>query len=170
MIRNFHQSQRYQIQLNLLLLFVTPLTVGVVIWILLNIHGTLTEPWPIVVAAISTFLSIVVTLCQWLFPIPPNARATGITMGMLIIETKEELRGQSIKLCCGFVSSSTILSLPVDFASNVVKQVINGDVSFSAVFPTLESGQYTAYTFDGLQMRCALVTVVPGRITKIDWQ
>ncbi len=170
MIQNFHRSQRHQIQLELLLLFVTPLAIGVVIWILLNIRGTLAGPWPIVVAAISTFFSIVVTLCQWLFPISSNAQVTDVAMGTLIIETKEELRGQSVKLCCGFASSSVILSLPVDFASNVVKQVINGEVYFSATFPSLEPGQYTISVFNGSQMRYALVTVSPGRITRIDWQ
>ena len=174
MIQNFHRSQKHQIQLELLLLFVTPLAIGVVIWILLNIRGTLAGPWPIAVAAISTFFSIVVTLCQWLFPISSNvssdAKVTDITMGTLIIETKEELRGQCVKLCCGFANSSVALSLPVDFASNVVKQVINGEVSFSATFPSLEPGQYTISVFNGSQMRYALVTVSPGRITRIDWQ
>lgn len=143
------------------LLFGTPLAIGIMIWILVNIHGTLSEPWPIVVAAISTFFSIVVTLCQWLFPISSSVASTtkiiDNTTGTLIIETKEELRGQCVKLYCGFTNSSFVLSLPVDFASNVVKQVINGEVSFSATFPALEPGQYTASVFNGSQMRYALV-------------
>ena len=143
---------------------------GIVLWAL-SVRNVLPESWWTAVGATFTVAGVILAFMQL---VPKRGGGVGKTFsptlvssgrkGTLIVRTGGQLCGSTVELCSGFKATSQC----VDFAANIVERRTDGIVEYVGVFPSLESGNYTARV-DGSDF-VARVTVSGGRTAEIDWR
>ncbi len=84
----------------------------------------------------------------------------------LIVYARKDLRGSTINLSFGFHNS--LDSLKVDLALGMIGRKRKGSTIYTAVFSSLEPGNYTVYTDS--QEFMTKVSIFPGRVEEIDWR
>ena len=85
--------------------------------------------------------------------------------GALVVYGNKNLRGKHVYLYTGFLSSPK--NANHHSTNNIVERTVNGRAVFTAIFPSLEPGNYTV----GRSFRYYNeVTVLAGRVTEVDWR
>ncbi len=84
----------------------------------------------------------------------------GDGVGALIIYTGAELRGREIEVS----PNGNAARIHTD----VHERVVGGRTVFTAIFPSLDEGEYTIWSDD--PMPSTNVTIVGGQVTEVDWR
>ena len=84
----------------------------------------------------------------------------GDGVGTLIIYTTAELRGREIEVS----AKGNAARIHTD----VHERVVGGRTVFTAIFPSLDEGEYTIWNYD--TMPTTNVTIVGGQVAEVDWR
>lgn len=85
----------------------------------------------------------------------------GDGVGALIIYTAAELRGREIEVSPKGSNAARI-------HADVHERVVGRHTVFTAIFPSLNEGEYTIWNHD--PMRTTIVMIVGGQVAEVDWR
>ncbi len=107
-------------------------------------------------------------LLQWLWPTPSTVNGTltqdAQRKGTLQVKVRAQLCGTTVHADRGFHSSPP----HTDLAANVIEHRNGNQAEYIAEFPEVDQGNYTISINSHEPVACT--TIIPGRVTLIDWR